>query len=382
MTRHGEPTLLTPGPAGTSRRVRNALLRGDLCHREPEFTELLDRLRAALPACLNLAGTHEAVIVTGSGTAAMEMAVIGSVRAGRALLVIRNGMYGDRFVRIAAAYGIETVVVDGSWTRPADPHAVADALRGNPRVDAVACVHHETTTGLLNPVGAIGGIVRDQEAVFIVDAISSSAIEAPDLPAVAGDVICGTANKGLHGIPGVSFVLFSLAKGVERVSAVPRRSLYLDPSALLAGQRSGSVPFTPAIQACYALDEAIAEYVEAGGYTYRVREYSKRAELVRAGFTRNGLSILVDEPYRANSVTALWLPHEVSYGALHDELKRRGYVVYAGLGPVPDTHFRIATMGDIRPGELAGLEAAVRDSLDAIKRHGGVVPPGRRVARA
>jgi 2-aminoethylphosphonate-pyruvate transaminase len=364
-----EPTLLTPGPAGTSSRVRQALLRGDLCHREPEFTELLGRLRTALPACLSLAGTHEAAIVTGSGTAAMEMAVLGSVRAGRRLLVIRNGVYGDRFVQIAEAHGIGTEVVAAPWTRPADPEAVRRALLGSPDIDAVACVHHETTTGLLNPVQAIGAVVRDFEAVFVLDAISSTAIEAPDLPLAAADVICGTANKGLHGIPGVSFLLFSAAKGIDRLFAVPRRSLYLDGAALLAGQRAGSVPFTPAIQACYALDEAIAEYAGAGGYAARAREYRRRAALVRDGLARNGLEILIDQACRSSSVTAVRLPEGVGYRPLHDELKRRGYIVYAGLGPLSETHFRIATMGEIRQGALAGLEPALRESLRALAGH-------------
>jgi 2-aminoethylphosphonate-pyruvate transaminase len=361
-----ELTLLNPGPAGTSARVRAALLRGDLCHREPEFTALLERITTALPRCLNLAGTHEAVLVTGSGTAAMEMAVIGAVRPGRALLVVRNGAYGDRFVQIAAAHEIETVVIDGPWTVPADPGAVLDALRANPRIDAVACVQHETTTGLLNPVGPIGEIVAEREAVFVIDAISGAAIEPPDLRDAGGDVICGTANKGLHAIPGVSFLLLSRAKGIDRILAAPRRSVYLDAAALLAGQRGGQVPFTPAVQACYAIDEAICEYEEAGGYASRARMYRERATLVRAGFARNGLAILVDEPYRSSSVTAIQLPGGVSYRALHDELKRRGYVIYAGLGQVAETHFRIATMGDIPAGRLAQLEAVMRESLDAV----------------
>jgi 2-aminoethylphosphonate-pyruvate transaminase len=366
-------TLLTPGPAGTSAQVRQAMLRGDLCHREPEFSELLDRLRTALPACLNLAGTHEATIVTGSGTAAMEMAVLSSVRAGRTLLVIRNGVYGERFQRIAEAHGITTTVVDAPWTRPADPEAVRRALAAGPGIDAVVCVHHETTTGLLNPIEAIGAVVRESGTLFVVDAISSTAIEAPDLPLAGADVICGTANKGLHGIPGVAFLLFSADKGIDRLFAVPRRSLYLDAATLLTGQRNGNVPFTPAIQACYALDQAISEYLAAGGYAARLGEYRRRATLVRDGLARIGLAILIDEEYRANSVTTIELPAGIGYRPMHDELKRRGYVVYAGLGPLSDTHFRIATMGEIRGEALAGLEPALAESLRVLRRPGAKV---------
>src|SRR5688572_21276597 len=98
--------LLNPGPACTSPRVKAALLRGDLCHREPEFTDLLGGIREKLPRSLNLSGTHQPILVTGSGTAAMEMAVISSVRAGRAVLVVNNGVYGERMLKIAKAHGI------------------------------------------------------------------------------------------------------------------------------------------------------------------------------------------------------------------------------------------------------------------------------------
>ncbi|MER8120230.1 aminotransferase class V-fold PLP-dependent enzyme [Streptomyces sp. NPDC094031] len=363
LTAPGDLVLLNPGPAGTSPGVRAAMLRGDLCHREPEFAELLAELRTSIARCLGVPDTHETVLITGSGTAAMETAVIGSVRAGRKLLVVDNGVYGARLLSMAEAHGIETAVVKAPWTTPVDPGAVAERLRSDARIDAVACVHHETTTGMLNPIAEIGAIVRDHEAVFLVDAISSTAIESPDLAEVGADIICGTANKGLHGIPGVSFLLLSTGKGVDRVAAVPRRSVYLDPAAQLAAQRAGDIPFTPAVQTCYALDEAITEYESAGGYGARVRLYRERADLVRAGFARLGLPVLIEEPYRANSVTALELPTGVTYPALHDELKRRGYVVYAGQGRLSRTHFRIATMGEIPMPRLVELEGALEESI-------------------
>ncbi|OIK26890.1 pyridoxal-phosphate-dependent aminotransferase family protein [Streptomyces malaysiense] len=355
--------LLNPGPAGTSPAVRAAMLRGDLCHREPEFADLLGRLRASVARCLGVADTHETVLVTGSGTAAMETAVIGSVRAGRKLLVVDNGVYGARLLSMAEAHGIETVVVRAPWTAPVDPGAIAERLRSDGRIDAVACVHHETTTGMLNPIAEIGAIVRDHEAVFLVDAISSTAIESPGLAEAGADIVCGTANKGLHGIPGVSFLLLSTAKGADRVDAAPRRSVYLDPGAQLAAQRAGDIPFTPAVQTCYALDEAITEYETAGGYEARVGLYRERAAVVRAGFARLGLPVLIEAPHRANSVTALELPTGVTYPALHDELKRRGYVIYAGQGRLSRTHFRIATMGEIPMPRLVDLEGALEESV-------------------
>ncbi|MFI6323277.1 pyridoxal-phosphate-dependent aminotransferase family protein [Nonomuraea sp. NPDC050556] len=360
-----ELILLNPGPACTSKRVKDALLRGDLCHREPEFTELLFRIREALPRCLNLGDTHEALLVTGSGTAAMEMAVISSVREGRAVLVVNNGVYGDRMIRIAKANGIPFYEIKSDWTVPADPGAVQAALDEHDDIDAVICIHHETTTGLINPIKEIGEIVHGR-ALFLIDAISGTAIEDQDLSEVKADVVCGTANKGLHGQPGMSFILCSEAS-IERIQEVPERSLYLNAASYLKGQRKGDVPFTPAVQVCYALDEAIKEYEEAGGFAARTKLYRERAALVRGQFERLGLKILVDEPFRSNTVTMLHLPDNVTYDALHDELKKRGYVIYAGQGQLSKDFFRICTMGEIPWHRLEELEEALRESIEAAR---------------
>lgn len=355
--------LLNPGPACTSERVRGALGRGDMCHREPEFGELLASIRAGLPRCLGLADTHEAILVTGSGTSAMEMAVISSVRQGRAVLVVNNGVYGDRLAKIAKANAIPVHEVTGEWTRPVDPEAVREALREHPDVDAVACVHHETTTGLINPIKAIGDIVADTEACFVIDAISSTGNEDQDLAEVHADMICGTANKGLHGLPGMAFVLFSTDKGIPRIQEVPARSLYLNAATYLQGQRKGDVPFTPAVQVCYALDEAIKEFEERGGLAVRVAEYRQRAALLREGFERLGLSILVDEPYRSNSVTMVRLPEGVRYEELHDELKERGFVIYAGQGQLSSEFFRVCNMGELPLPTLERFLDALDESI-------------------
>ncbi|MEC3952775.1 aminotransferase class V-fold PLP-dependent enzyme [Nocardia sp. CDC153] len=366
------PVLLNPGPAGTSERVKNALLRGDLCHRETEFTELLNRLRLELPRALDFPRTYESVLVTGSGTAAMEMAVTGAVRSGRELLVLSNGVYGERLLAIARAHGITAHEVGPEgpqlhrWTTPIDPAWVERALEAHPRVDAVVCVHHETTTGLINPVREIGEVVARHRALFVVDAISSTGNEELNLADVGIDILCGTANKGLHGLPGLSFLLCGPA-GLDRIAEAPARGFYNNAATHLAGQRRGDVPFTPAVQICYALDEALAEFAERGGRRARVALYRERAVLVRSGFARLGLEILVDPPHRANSVSTLRLPANVTYRRLHDELAQRGYLIYAGQGGLAAGHFRICTFGEIPWERLEALEFALDAALLAAR---------------
>lgn len=364
---YDEPlVLLNPGPACTTDRVRAALGRGDWCHREPEFSELLASIRTGLTRSLHVDGSHESVLVTGSGTSAMEMAVISSVRAGKKILVVNNGVYGARLLKIAAANGIESVAVTGEWTVPADTEAVRAALTADPDIDAVAMVFHETTTGLINPVRAVGEIVRQSDALFLVDAISATANEDTDLADIHADVICGTANKGLHGLPGMSFILVS-DKAITRLYDVPQRSLYLNAATYLDGQRKGDVPFTPAVQVCFALDEAIKEYEEDGGFAARTAEYRQRAALVRKGFDDLGLRILVEPEYRANAITMLHLPDGVQYEPLHDELKRNGYVIYAGQGSLSKQYFRVATMGHIPMPKLERFVDVLGDAIGKVR---------------
>jgi 2-aminoethylphosphonate-pyruvate transaminase len=349
--RDGRLVLLNPGPAGTSFRVTNALTRGDWCHREPEFATLLATIRTDLVTSLGVGNTHECILVTGSGTAAMELAVIASVRPGRSLLALCNGVYGERLARIARTHGITVHTVQGSWTEPIDPRRVRAALAEHPDVDAVTCVQHETTTGLINPADAIGAVVAEHGAAFVLDAISASAIEDIGHEATRASFIGGTANKGLHGVPGMSFVLIDPV-GEARLRAVPPRGVYLDAAAHLDAQRRGDVLFTPAVQVCFALAEAIAEYRESGGFEARTAMYRRRAARLRDGLARLGLRPIVAAPHRANSVSMFPLPPAIDYPRLHDGLRDRGFVIYAGQAGYAATHFRVATMGELSSADI------------------------------
>lgn len=353
--------LLNPGPSCTSARVRGALERGDMCHRESEFTEVLWSIRDRLPSSLHCPD-HEAILVTGSGTSGMEMAVISSVREGKGILVVNNGVYGDRLRKIAEAHRIPVTEVVGDWFSPIDTAAVERALIEHPDIDAVAAVHHETTTGVINPIKELGEVAHRQGALFVVDSISGTGIENQDLGDVHADVICGTANKGLHGLPGMSFILVSPA-AVQRLYDVPVRSLYLNAATYLDGQRKGDVPFTPAVQICFAFDEAISEFLDQGGFEARTELYRERAAFVREGFAKLGLRMPIAEEHRANTVNLLHLPEGVTYQQLHDQLKEAGFVIYAGQGKLAEEYFRICTMGEIAWADLERLISTLDEVL-------------------
>lgn len=356
--------LLNPGPANTSAAVKQAMLRGDWCHREREFVDLLAALRSTLPRALGVGATHDSVLITGSGTAAMESAVLSAVRPGRALLALSNGVYGQRLAQMAERAGIAVHLVESEWTVPMDPTDVRRALVAHPDIDAVSYVQHETTTGLVNPVRAITDVVQAErpDAITILDAISATAAEVETMAAGGADVIGGTANKGLHGLPGMSFLLVN-GRGEDRMRAVPPRSVYLDPLGNLDAQRRGSVSFTPAVQVCFALTAALAELEERGGVSARIAEYRRRAVAVRTGLRALGLVPIVDQAHRASSVSMFPLPEGWAYDELHDALRARGFVVYAGQGKLAERHFRVATMGELDEATIERFVAAMAATL-------------------
>jgi 2-aminoethylphosphonate-pyruvate transaminase len=364
---HRQRVLLNPGPAVVTDRIHRAVAGPDLCHRETEYSEIFARIREKLFRVAGVNRDWELALIAGSGTAAMEAMVGASVRVGRHLLVCRNGVYGDRLATIADRLGIQTVSVRASQTQPIDPAAVAAALDADAAIDAVAVVHHETTTGLLNPVHEIAVVARSRGVRVIVDAISSFGAEELSLAESGIDMLACTSNKCLHGLPGTSFVLLS-PEGATRAAEAPRRSLYLDIAGYLEAQKKSTVPFTPAVPAVYGLEAALDELLDEG-LLHRQASYRSRVAFLDEAFARLGLQPLVAAENRSSSVRSLGLPGGTSYEDLHDAIKRDGYVIYAGLGEAAKTTFRVCTLGaleiDALAGFIASLEAALGEANSA-----------------
>jgi 2-aminoethylphosphonate-pyruvate transaminase len=328
--------LLNPGPVNVSPRVTAALGRGDVCHREPECDELLARIRSRLLQAFAPHGGFAAVLLTGSGTAAVEAAVTSVCSERGRLVVVSNGVYGERIATMAAAARIAHTVVEAPWTSPPDLDAVERALRA-PDVEAVAVVHHETTTGMLNPVGEIARRARAHGKLVLVDAVSGLAGDALDSD--DGDVVIGTAGKCIQAFPGIAFVLVR-DEVLARLATYPPRSLYLS----LATYVRHAMPFTPAVQLAYALDEALAELLEET-VPGRIARYAAAATLLREGFARLGLECVLPPARRSNTITSLRFPAGRTYAELHDALKARGFVIYEGQGWFAREAFRVANMG-------------------------------------
>jgi 2-aminoethylphosphonate-pyruvate transaminase len=362
--------LLNPGPVNVSAGVRAALAGPDLCHREPEFFDLQDAIRTRLLTALGApASEYASILLTGSGTAAVEAMIASGVPRGGRLLVVQNGVYGARMASMARAHGIELTVLDSSWfERPAI--GTVGAALANDRFDALAVVHHETTTGLLNDLGPIARLCRSRHVRLLVDAVSALGGERFDFDAWMPDAVACTANKCIQGVPGLSFVL-ARREFIVDMSRQPERSVYLHLPRYHDDQERRSTPFTPAVQAAYALlaalDELARETLPA-----RLARFARGSAMVRAGLEDLGFELLLPPALRSNTLTAAKLPKHITYGELHDRLKEHGFVIYAGQGPLAGSLFRVAVMGDVPESEY-------RRFLDALgsARASHLTAPGR-----
>jgi 2-aminoethylphosphonate-pyruvate transaminase len=351
--------LLNPGPVTLTPRVRNALLRGDLCHREPEFAALFLDLRQRLETVYPEAErTHAAVLLAGSGTAAVEAMLSTFAPRRQRTLVATNGVYGERMTLMLEHQGKPFVAVRSLWTEAIDDDRIAAALNADSSIACVAVVHHETTTGRLNRLDGLASLCRERGVSLLVDAVSSFGGEELRFDDWSPTAIAATANKCLHGVPGLSFVIAERQQLGE--SNGYATALYLDLERYYAEQNSGWSPFTQPVQICFALQEALQELLEAGGWRTRRERYQFISRTVRSTLETLGVSALLPERETSAIMSAFRLPAGDSYERIHDELKAMGFIIYAGQKDLRKTIFRIANMGAISNDDIDRLVVALR----------------------
>lgn len=353
-------TLLCPGPCSTSPRVKQALARQDISHRDQAFVDVLGRVVERLKVVAGAPG-HE-VLVTGGGATAVTEAVLATfVAQDERLLVVSNGAFGERIAEMAQCLGIHMSHLRYDWGEPIVLEQVQGMLDGDPRIRAVAMVHHETSVGRLNPVNEVGRLLAPRHIRYFVDVVSSLGAEDFDMVRSRASVAIGSANKCLHGVAGAAFVVVRKELWQETAHVRPR-SMFLDLRRYRTAFREhGQTPFTPPVPAVVALDAALAELEEEGGVPARRVRYQALNARLRAGLLGLGLKLRYDGPGSASSLTVAQLPSGLSFDSFNHDLRTRGFLVYRGKGPVSHDSFLVANMGDIDLATIDRFLEAVRD---------------------
>lgn len=360
--------LFSPGPVMTSARVKAALVHHDVCHRDDDYSAVVARLQAKLRPVFGASPAHEMLLITGSGTAAMEMSISSVVPPGKKILVIANGAFGERLDEIAALHGIPRVTLRYPWGELPSPRDVARALEAEPDIAAAAMIQHETSVGLLNPVGEIGRLCHARGVTLIVDAVSALGAEDVDVERDRVGVCYSSANKCLHSVSGVSFLCVA-PEVWERIGAVAPRVYYLD---MLRHRRYltelHQTPFTPAVSSFFALETALDELEELGGVPARREIYRKRILRIRRVATDLGFESFTNTGRESHTISTFKLPDFLTVDALYEGMKKRGFIVYRAKGALAERHVQMANMGEITDGTLDAFLAALTATVGEARR--------------
>lgn len=358
--------LFTPGPLTTSHTIKQAMLR-DLGSRDYEFIAIVKEIRNKL---LSLAGVnhgeYEAVLMQGSGTFGLESVVSSTIPHDGRFLVIANGAYGKRIAKMARIHHIDTHVLEFTENELPDLDAINNALQADQSITNVCVVHCETTTGLINPIEAIGEIVKKYKADYFVDAMSSFGAVSIDFQRCGIDYLVSSSNKCIEGVPGFSFIITKKDRLLNTEGYA--RSLSLDLLEQWKGlEANGQFRFTPPTHAILAFYQALQELELEGGIEGRADRYRTNYECVVNGMRKIGFKEYLPSDIQGYIITSFLYPEHprFSFETFYEKLNDKGYVIYPGKVSNADC-FRIGNIGRLFQSDMKALLAAIQETLNEI----------------
>ena len=339
------PHLMIPGPTPLPEAVRQAMARPAIGHRSAEFKAIMQRV---LPRLQWLFQTqNDVLLITASGTAAMEAAMINTLNAGDKVLVLSCGVFSDRWADMGDLLGLDVTRVTAPHGQANTPESVTEAL-AQQTFKAVVVTHSETSTGVQNPLEAIAKVVRghgDGNTLLIVDAVTSMGATPVPVDAWGLDLVVSGSQKGFMIPPGLSFLSVS-KRSWQAFKTIERPGLYFNFSKYKKAQDAANTPYTPATHLIMALDEALA-LMEADGLDAIHARHEHHCMRIRQAARDLGLTLLVDDDALASrAVTAIRPPADVSVDAIRAGLKSNyGLIVANGQKDLQGKIFRIGHLG-------------------------------------
>lgn len=357
--------LLNPGPATTTATVKAAQIVPDICPREAEFGDVMRSVADDLVRIVHGdPGQYAAVLFCGSGTVCIDASLSSFLPGdGAKALVVNNGAYSSRAVEVCKYYGMPHIDLSLPIDRPIDVAAVEQALADNPDVKLVYTTHHETGTGVLNPIAQIGAVAHAYGATFVVDTTSSFAMVPIDIVACNVDACMASAQKGIQGITGLSFII-ARKQLIEASADYPKRSYYCNAFTQYDYfERTGQMHFTPPVQVIYAARQALDEYF-AEGEQPKWKRHQTMAEHIHTGLAKLGLKEAIAREYQSNLVVSIEYPDDPawSFEHVHDYCYERGFTIYPGKISSLNT-FRICTLGAITPEDIDAFFVVLEEAM-------------------
>ena len=351
--------LLTPGPTAVPPEVLAALAEPVLHHRGPDFKEVFARVRARLREVFRT--RNEVLVLTASGSGAFESAVANLLSPGERVLVGTWGEFGERWAKLAAAYGCEVHTLTYEWGETPSADDLAARLRET-GAEVALLVHSETSTGVVADLESLAAACREPGALAVVDAVSSLGAVPVETDAWGLDVVVTGSQKALLCPPGLGFVSVS-ERALAKAQTATSPRFYWDWAGLLKAQQEDTTRFTPAVATVVALDTALGLLLDEGLETAFARHVAL-GRACRAGAKAMGLELYSPDEDRAAILTAILTPDGVDAVELRLALRdRHGITIAGGHGEIADRLFRIGHIGWVDVFDIATALAAVELEL-------------------
>lgn len=380
LSRPTEPYLLTPGPLTTALATKQAMLR-DWGSWDDDFRAMTASLRTTLLDIAHAGDDFDCVPMQGSGTYCVE-AMLGSLvpRDGK-VLVLANGIYGQRMVTTLGYLNRATIVIDTGDYLPPDPLAVDACLTADPSITHVVVVHCETSSGILNPIEAIAKVIERHGRKLLIDSMSAFGAIPLDATHITYEAFVSSANKCIEGVPGFGFVI--ARKRALDAAEGQSHSLSLDIHAQwTVMNRTGQWRFTPPTHAVAAFTKALSLYAEEGGQAARLARYTQNRDVLVAGMKGLGFETLLSDRWLSPIIVTFLTPEDPAFvfGNFYNEMKVRGFIIYPGKLTVVDS-FRIGCIGQIDASVMQGVVQAARESLETLGVRSAAPSPAALNAR-
>ena len=357
--------LMLPGPTTVAPRVLAAMSKAVVNHRGAKYGEILTETTELMSKVFKT--ENKSYLITGSGTAVMEAGIANTLASGEKMLNVVGGKFGERFMKIAQAHGIDTTELAVEWGTAVTPGAIEEALDKDEDIKAVSVIHNETSTGVAAPIKEIGKVMKNYDALYIVDTVSSLGGDYVDVDKYGIDVCVTGSQKCLAAPPGMAAITLS-DEAWACVDKVETNTFYLD---MKAARKSGDknppeTPYTPSVSLTYAMNEALKIVMEEG-VDNRVKRHHKAAKASVDAVKALGLELFADENVSSATVTAVKMPEGVSDSDFRGTTRDKyGVELAGGQDHLKGNVFRIGHMGNITYKELTQTFAAIGMTLKGL----------------